>query len=208
MAKQNTTPKQSEIDWQHIKLVENGGKGLQLKYAYLYSFKGHNICKSNTPKTDVPPHDDLIQLIKNLRPIVAKVMGIDYARTLLNMEAFGATDMQHQLTEGIVQQEMKTIDVTGIAISTKKKQEGAVIFYDKHDDNEQVTAQVTAWINAEGAVYGIEEDLKEIIDDLKIEAYRYEYENKYVDFEQMAIEYPSDDEQIDEAEVVEDNTES
>lgn len=195
--------KQKEIEWRQIKLVKGGAEGLDLKYGYLFSFKGHNICKNRGSKTDVPPHDCLIDLVKGLRPVVAKVMGIDYARTLLNMPEFEPNDMQQKLTEGIVQQAMKTIDVTGVAISTRKKDVGIIISYDKTDEDEQVTGHATSWINLEGSVYEIEEDLSDTIDELKKEAYRYEFEDVYVDFEQMAIDYPQDDD-IEEANVVED----
>lgn len=188
-------PLRKEVSWQEISLIEKGANGLHLKYNWIVEIQGKGFMRKLGSDFDLQPHDDLVNLMKSLRPIVAKVESYDYARKLLSLEGFEATEIQQQSIEASVQQEVGKIDVTGIKFSTKKKDEGVIINYDFTDENEQTTKRHTSWINLGPIIYGIEEDLKEIVDKLKIEAFRYEYEDKYADFEQMSIEYPEETEE-------------
>lgn len=206
-------PLRKDISWQEISLIEKGAKGLNLKYGWIVEIQGKGFLRKINPTFDLQPHNDLIMLIKSLRPIVAKVESYDYARKLLSLEGFEATEIQQRSIEASVQQEVGKIDITGIRFQTKKKDEGVIILYDFTDENDQTNKRNTSWINLGPVIYGIEEDLKEISDELKIEAYRYEFEDKYADFEQMSFEYPEEDDEsenqdVSDAEIVEENNDN
>lgn len=192
--------KKDEIAWQKFKLVENGGKGLDLKYSFLFEEQGQMFVKLITCENQLPPHDDLIKLFKSLRPIVAKIENIDYARRLLNLPGFEPTKIQLELTEATVQESMQSIEVTGISLSERRKEDGVIISYNKNDVNDMVTGTSTAWISLESTIYGIEEDLSDIIAEIKNEAYEYEFGSKYADFEQLTMQFNK--EELEDAEMV------
>jgi len=194
--------KKDEIAWQKFKLVENGGKGLDLKYSFLFDEQGRKFVKVITSENDLPPHDDLIRLFKSLRPIVAKIENIDYARRLMSLPGFEPTKIQLELTEATVQESMQSIEVTGITLSERRKEDGVIISYNKNDVNDMTTGTSTTWISLESEIYAIEEDLSDIIAEIKTEAYEYEFGSKYADFEQMTMQFDNNEEEHEEAEVV------
>jgi hypothetical protein len=198
----------NEVAWQQIKLINGGAKGLQLKFSYLENYKGHAIMNSISSKKDVPPTEPFRGQIHSLRPTVAKVMSIDYARELLHESGFEPTDMQQQFIEAAVQKAMRTIEVTGISLSERKQGKGAIISYLKTDEQGQTTGHSTPWICYTGEfVYGIEDDLEESVEQIVSDAYDYQFDDIYLDFEQLAISYPdeeiSEDPEVEEADLEE-----
>lgn len=181
--------KQDQINWKKIKLVGDGSEGLELSYAYIKEIKGRGFIKSHTLMSDIPPHDDLLNLFKELRPIVATIESVDYARKLPALPGFDATDNQLILIENLTQNIMKSIEVTGIHLSERRKDKGLIISYKKYDIQEQSTGHTTTWIGLSGNEYAIEEDLQEILNEIISESFKYEFEEKYADFEQLAIDY-------------------
>ena len=109
-----------DINWQLIKLIDKGASGLSVKYTYLTEYKGRGVLNTCPFSKDVEPHPSLIDCFNELRPIVSKVENVDYARKLLSLPGFDATETQQQMTEGSVQEAMRAISVTGISISEKK----------------------------------------------------------------------------------------
>lgn len=186
--------KQDQISWRKIKLISSGANGIELNYCYIKEIQGRGFLIGNNFQYDIPPHDDLVKLFKQLRPIVAKIENIDYARKLPHIPGFNPTDIQLRLMEGLTQNTLEDLEVTGISISERKKSEGVIISYKKYDIKEQSTGHSTAWINMSGTEYGIEEDLIDIIIDIKSESFMYEFEDKYADFEQMSIDFDNEDE--------------
>jgi len=195
------TPNRKEFCLRRMKLKENGAKGIDTNWAYLWDIDGLQPINRVGLESDLVPHNDLINLMKELRSIVAKVENIDYARNILTVPGFEPTDTQQLITEAGVQEALQQIEITGISLSTKKDAEGVIITYKKFDNQERCKGTSTSWINMEIIEYGIEEELKDIIDNLKIEAYRYVYEYKHADYGQMTIPIPSDI--VEEAEVIE-----
>lgn len=194
------TPKKTEMEFRKIKILKGGGDGIDLEYSYLFSVQGRTFIKKRNEHNDLPAHDDLIQLIKRLRPIVTKVINLDYARDLISAPGFEPTEQQQQMAEGLVQNVMGQIEPTGVIITKKKEGKAVVISYTKEDSQEKVTRHATALINLEDYQYEIEDDLKDIISDLELEAFRYQYEEKYADFEQLTLDM--DDVNIEEAQEV------
>jgi hypothetical protein len=195
--------KEENIEFSSIKLQSKGAKGLTIKFGYLFSFQNSAVCDNVTLNRDAPVHSNLLKHFKELMPIVSKVESIDYARNLLDLEGFEPTDTQRKLTEKAVQEKLKQIEVTGISITTKKDIRGVIITYDKYDENEQVTGHVTSRIAFGDIIYKIEEDLEDAVDSILEETYKYLYEEKFDNMEQLSISAPS--EEIEDAEEVVDN---
>jgi hypothetical protein len=184
-------PKKTETEILKVKLISGGAKGLFLHYAYKFSYQGGTWCRNRKQESDISPHDDLIRLINSLKVIVAKVECFDYAREVIGLSGFEPTDTQIKLTEGVVQTKIESIEVTGISISEKKDGKHVVITYKKSDKMDCETGHATNPINytAMEIKYGIEDDLKAIVDNIVDEAYMYEFEGKYADKEQLTFDY-------------------
>jgi RAB protein geranylgeranyltransferase component A len=192
--------KKDQVNWLKMKLLNGGENGMEIHYSYLMTIKGRGFIKNPKITCDVIPHDDFIRLFKQLKPIVAKIENIDYVRKLSTIPGFDTTENQQRIIESMAQQSMESIKVTGISISERRKSEGIIISYLKYDINENVTGTSTTWINLEGNEYGIEEDLMDIVEDMKNESYSYEFEEKYADFEQLSMEFEDvEEENIEEA---------
>lgn len=189
--------KKTELKWQKVKLLDNGAKGLHSEWAELWEHKGKGFLKSQKLDFDIPPHNDLIKALKGLKPIVAKVESFDYARNLLNTKGFEPSDIQIKMTEEMVQQFMEKIEITGVSISEKRSEMGAIISYKKYDEQGKVSRHSTSWIGTEIIVYDVEEELKEILDGIEIEANEYWFNEKCADFEQLSIPDPDDDSEED-----------
>jgi hypothetical protein len=181
--------KKNEIEWQKIKLIAGGAHGLEIKYSYVLSIKNKGFSRTVNNNFDLQPHDDLIRLFKELRAMVAKIEHYDYARALLELNGYEPTQQQIVMTEQKVQQVISTIEITGVNISKKKNVRGVIITYKKSDENENVTGHATNWIpiNSEEFIYSEQDDIKDVVEAIEGEAYEYEFNDKYADFEQLTI---------------------
>lgn len=197
--------KQSEISWKKIKLRGNGANGLTTEYSYLRSIHNNSLLKKVITEDELMPSDDLVDAFKSLRPIVAKIENYDYARKFNNLREFEATDIQQQIIEATVQEAIANIEITGVNFSQRQKQEGVIISYSKENIDGKIKGSATTWINIdkEGIiVYEIEDDLKDICDEIKNEAYYYIVGEKYADSAQLSIAYPEEDQKEKEADVI------
>lgn len=192
--------KKSDKQIMSIKLKKNGTDGAEVIYSYLYGIGGATFIRKITHLDDCPVHEDVNKLTHRMNRIVAAIEGYDYARKLLKIPGYEATDNQMKLIEGTVQAMVDKVQVSGVSFSKKKKSEGVIISYLKYDESELSTGHATAWIDMEDSVYGIEEDLLDITTELKNEALKYIAGEKYASFEQLTIDMP--DNEIEDAEVV------
>lgn len=201
---------QDEISWQKVKLIEGGGKGLQLKYCYIREVDGFPFVRSECPEDTMTPHDDLVKLIKSMRILVAKVENIDYARRILDLPGYEPTQIQIQLTEATVQNSMEQIEVTGVSFSERHKDDGVIISYTKTDLDDKVIGHSTTWIQLNKEIYGVEEDLADICKELKREAYEYEFNEKHAKSNEPSLfnnRKKEDKSEVQDAEIIEETNE-
>lgn len=200
-------PEQSGIEWRKIKLIKNGANGIKSDFGYLESHKGiANHVNFDGASKDVPPHDCFLKLFKRLNVIAATLDGIDYAKKILNISSFAATEEQKNIINGAVSEAVGAVEVTGLNIYKKKDSKQVILSYNKTDEEGEVTGHSTSKLSLEFQKYGIEDLLEEIVGEIEVEAYRYFYDNVYADMEQTTI-FDKDDENLDdveEANVVED----
>ena len=198
--------KRDEVNWQEVKLLTGGADGIVLKYSYLQKVQARQFIKGITSDNDLEPHSDLVRIFDQFVLIVAKAESIDYARKILDLPGFEPTDAQRSMTEEAVKHELLEVSVTGIKIIEKKDEVGVVITFDKEDDQGELSkGRKTNWIGTGNIIYGVEEEVGELIKQLAEEAYKYEFETKHADFEQMTMDLdPEEDknEEIEEAKVV------
>lgn len=183
--------KKENIEFEKIKIEKGGAKGVTLKYAFLQDIRGGNYMKRPDVSNEVPPHDDFIQALKQLMPIVVKMENLDYARKLQTMQGFEPSEKQLSMIESIVSGVMQSVEITGISISTRKKAKGIIVAYKKEDINEGVTGHSTNFIeiDPEELLFPFQDDIKNIVDDIIDEAYEYEFKGKYFDVEQSTIDF-------------------
>lgn len=187
--------KKSDIEFEKIKLEKGGAKGVTLKFAYFQEIRGSKYLKRPEITNDLPPHDDFIKSFKSLIPIVAKLENLDYARKFQTMQGFEPTDNQLSMIENMVSGIMKTVEITGINISTRKREKGIIISYKKEDINERVTGHATNFISIDPDefLFDFQDHIKDIVDTIIDEAYSYEFQDKYFDMEQSIIDFLEED---------------
>lgn len=190
-------PKKTEIEWRKAKLLAGGANGLSYEYAALYAINGMKPLKNHKLEFSLPPHDDMVRIFKELAPHVAAIEQMDYAREIIGIEGYSPTESQIKLTQQVVEGKIRSIEITGISISKKKNKRMVVISYKKPDKNDNLQGHATNQIpiDSEEFIYDCQDDIKEIINNIENELYKYEFEEKFGDMEQLTIPEPDEEDE-------------
>lgn len=134
------------------------GGGLNVNFDYTNTVKDQEERGNTDTKSNMDPHEDLVGVMNECKSIVARVLNIP---------------------EGDSQQEWKeNLRIDTIHISGEEKGEAVIISSTYCNDVKHKMAINTARILIEGKKYGIEEDLRSILQRLREEADAWLFDGK------------------------------
>lgn len=169
-------PLKENFTLQKIKLISGGG--LSVKFELEEVVGGVNYHSNDTKESSKEPHPDLVNSLEAMAVMVAQIFGYVAVKDIAYKKEFEATVSQKEYLKTYVEQMTEKIRVTGVALSGKGDKKGVVITSSFAVDNKQRVAMNTPRILMKSTVRGFEEELAELIDKIKLEAYLFVYENK------------------------------
>lgn len=124
------------------------------------------------------PHPDLMACIHALKPVVARVVGITNAQTVVNSREFGASKGQADMIGAATKHQIESLEISGVTITGDKEKKGVIITALITAENKQKMCINTHKILLAGSSYGFEEELEDTISELESEVYEYYYNGK------------------------------
>lgn len=189
MVKNILTPTKENFKMKSIKILNGGGLYVEYNYQYSSHNEAHTVDAKISNTANV--HDDLWQLLIKHKPSVLSVEEINYrvmATTLKNLGVDNQKEVS-QVVEGMQQDALQKIEVTGIKVSGKDEKKQAVITYKKITGNKKIAGRATTLIQLSGSIYGFEQDLESDIDEISDEVYAYLFEGKFGDSDQQELNF-------------------
>lgn len=165
-----------EQDFEFKKLKTNGG-GLNVDFSYSYAVKKEVHTNVVPLESTSPPHPELTNLLDKLKPVIADIFMFNFPRELCMINEFEATTEQSRYLERYYIEQIKKIDITGIAVSGSEEKKKVVITA-TYENKMGVTAINSKPISLSGSKYGFEEDVENIVNELISEAYLYVFKGK------------------------------
>ena len=123
------------------------------------------------------PHPDLPNEMARLRPIIAKLLGYDYAESLIQADVKLSTEVREQL-DALKTLRVDRITPIAVSISGSEEKKGVVISYMYKQVDGRTSCFNTPRIPLNQETLGIEEDLDEVVHDIEVELWAYQDGNK------------------------------
>lgn len=171
------TPNSKDFKLAKVKMIANGG--LSASFTVKKAAEGAVYEDDYQMDSTMDIHPDLVDLFNGLKPILARVYHMNFFRSLMSNEDFGATQKQSKIAEELYQEIIKKISIIGVSFKGSDANTGIVITGTFTADTNQKMALNTHLIKFKSNKYGFEEDLEVQIDELKDEVYKYLFENKH-----------------------------
>ena len=182
-------PKQSDFNLKSIKILNGGGLYVEYNYQFSSHNESHTIDAKISNSANV--HDDLWALLKKQKPNVLTVEEINYRMMATTLEKMGIDNQKEvsQVVEGMQQDALQKIEITGIKISGKDEKKQSVITYKKITGNKKIAGRATTLIQLSGSVYGFEQELESDLEEITTEVYAYLFEGKFGDSDQQELNF-------------------
>lgn len=178
-----------------VKIVKNGG--LETMHRDTHTEKGITNTVDVIIKNTVNPHPDLINLVNDLKPYLAKCYQMDAFVTLAKSKGVDAKHKKAfkevlELIENVHKINMDKIAITGVAISgvieDDKDKRSVIITGTMMQENGSKTALNSPRIKLNTDQFKFESDVQEIINDLSTEVFQYLYEGKAAQLDLFATD--------------------
>lgn len=153
-----------------VKVQKNGG--LNLTYDLREIIGDETYQDKESKSSSKIPHPDLTNLLKSLVPTVARVFGH------YRVKAVAEKENPKLKLEDAVSEILSDINVTGIHLSGSNENSGLIISATYKTEGNQKVAINTHRIRYTDTVYGFEEDLEEVVQNIEDECFKYLYEGK------------------------------
>jgi hypothetical protein len=193
MAKKNIpVPSKEEFNFKSIKRLNNGGA--YIEYSHLFSCGNEVHTYEGKPTITLNVHDDLLRLLNKQAGNILLMDGVKYrllATTFEKMDGDNQSEVDKvkQIAEGLFQDAMRKVTVTGVSISGKDGNKKVCIKYTHLDENKKIIGRSTSPILLSGNDLGFEEELEADITEIKDEVYEYLFGSKHGDSEQQEIDF-------------------
>lgn len=176
-------------------MINNGGAEIHYSFKYSEGNEAHE--DQLTPlKRTLSVHKDLHDILIKQRPNVLRVEEINYRLAVTTAQQMGIDNLDQlsQIAEGMTQEAIMKIQVTGFRISGKDDKRQVIITYKKQAADKKIIGRSTTNIMLMGDVYGFEEELETDIEYFTKEVYNYIYKNKHSESDQLQFDLFAGDE--------------
>lgn len=170
------TPSESAFALNKVKMIAGGGLDVHFEVEEVC---GAEVYRENYHVESTKEiHPDLRKLFDSLKPIMARVYHLSFFRTLLETPEFKATKKQQEQAEKAFTEVLDRLTVTGVSLSGKDENVGAVLTGTFTADSNQKMAINSHRIKFSDTRYGFEEDMERIIGEIETEVYAFLFKNK------------------------------
>lgn len=144
-------------------------------------------------------HEDLKVLLNRLKPIVAKIFHWNFGMKVLDEKLFGTTAQQSQFLTTFYNEMIDKITVTGIGISGMGDKQGVVItsVFDSLQGGVAVNSKA---IKFNGTKYGFEEEVEELVEEIRKEVFLFVDQGKVEADDQLDLFPEDEDDDLEEEE--------
>lgn len=169
-------PSEKNFSLEKVKLAKDGG--LEAQYEVVES-KGGELYVNNYHVTNAMEiHPDLKQLFKDLRPIVARTLGMTSFLSMLESPDMKLNDAKLRQAREFAEEILSNIDVRGVSYSGEDDNVGVVITSVFTTGNGLKTCINTPRIKLATVSFGFEEELEKIVGDIEREVYEFLFRGK------------------------------
>lgn len=182
------TPKQKEFVLKTFKMTDSTGVFAHWTFGYSCGGESHadDLQVTRTPI----PAKSLTDLLKLMRDMVVTCEDMDYAKKALELPGLKPSKEVQQAIDGSLLDKKSKITVTGVKLVGAGDKEKCTITYKITTTNsKKPKGASTAQILLSSSIYGFEEELEGIIEQLKIEVFKYLYEDNFASKAQLTL-YP------------------
>lgn len=166
--------------------VLKSNSGLSIDYSTEEQQGGLTYFDKDHKESTKEPHPDLLKKFSELKPILCRIYYFTFIREVINRKEFAATDKQLQVAERAVQEILPLIEITGVSISGEDEGKGVIIMGTFKAPTNQKMAINSHRLKWDKIVYGFEEELQTIIEELESECFEYLFNDKKA---QLTIEF-------------------
>lgn len=182
-------PNRDYFELKKISLPSSGGVYLEYKYHISQRDEFHEI--DDKLQSSVEAHPDLQAKMRSLKDFHMEVGRLKTFYKVINQERFKSSDEQRTIADAALDELKRYIRINKLSISGKDENKGCVITGVVEAETGQGMAFNTHRIQFKGEVYGWEQKLKDIVEDLENEAYEYLFNGKVAEpdmFEESMVE--------------------
>ena len=170
------TPSEKAFNLCKVKVVSGGGLDVTFEVEEAI---GAEVYRENYHLASSKEiHPDLKKLFDSMKPIMARIYGLSFFRSLLETPDFKATKKQKDLAEEAFSEVMNKITITGVSLSGKDDNVGVVITGTFTEDSNQKMAINSIRMKFSDERYGFEEEMEGIIGEIEREVYAFLFKNK------------------------------
>ena len=189
-----TIPTEKDFNLSKVKLSPKGGLCAEYQVTVIVDGENSLIDRNETCTRDV--HPDLLGLFDDLRNIVGRVFNITSFLSLLESDDFKLTESKKALARSFADELLQKIEVRGVAWSGTGDNAGVVITSVYETPNGLKTCINTPRMKMATISFGFEEELEQIVEQIKNEVYAYLFKGKQAQmslFGQPAQDDPEND---------------
>lgn len=171
-----TIPSEKNFTLSKVKLAKGGG--IEAQYDVVEVNGGESYCNHYAVSNAKEIHPDLAGLFKDMRPIVARCLGMTSFLTMLESEEMDMPEAKLTTARAFADELMNNIEVRGIALSGKDDNVGVIITSVLTVVNGLKTCINTPRIKMATISFGFEEELEEIVGRIEREVYEFLFHDK------------------------------
>lgn len=171
-----TIPTEKDFNLSKVKLLPKGGLCAEYQVTVIVDGENSLIDRNETCTRDV--HPDLLGLFDDLRNIVGRVFNITSFLSLLESDDFKLTESKKALARSFADELLQKIEVRGVAWSGTGDNAGVVITSVYETPNGLKTCINTPRMKMATISFGFEEELEQIVEQIKKEVYAYLFKGK------------------------------
>ena len=161
---------------QRVKMGKNGG--LDITYSLTEVKDGVTIHHKYTVSDTRNCHSDMSALFEGLKTIAALVFRIDQIWEIGEDSQFNGSNEQKGMLKALYVDNVEAFQVIGLTIGGKPCNEGVILQCDYTTAAGQHTKLVTPKLKFDVNAYGFEPELRNMVDAIEDEVYKYIFEDK------------------------------
>ena len=159
-----------------VRLTKDGG--LDVHYVRNYKEGALSYTDREHIESTKDPHPDLVTKISTLKPILAKMWGYADPKIIVENEKFKATPDQIERIKRLYNEQLQKIEVTGIVVRGEGEKMVVNITGKRKIEGKIAQPLNSPRIALEQKLYGCENDIEDLVPEIKDEVYQYLFEGK------------------------------
>mgnify|MGYP000415011411 CR=1 FL=1 len=170
------TPRKEDFRLSAIEIPKNGGLVVKWKYSKSVRDEIHEV--EDSIKTTVEPHPDLKSKVRSLKDYYLEITHLGFLKKVMERDQFKADESQKKLMESGVEELKRLIRISKLSFSGSEDNFGLIITGEVEAWTGQKMAFNTHRVKTEDEIYGFENELADLIEEIRLECYEFIYNGK------------------------------